>query len=145
MIIFGTIIINAMNRLLVNRVLFLFIVLYTSASCIRYGDWDDNINLSVRSVKFDAHADSVVITTKGSGWWITDVSVDSAYYVLPVGLNQQADNYAFTKDCFVIERRNRKTLFIKVDANTAYNQRIITIGLESGDYFDRVIITQKSK
>jgi hypothetical protein len=42
-----------------------------------------------------------------------------------------------------VERRDKTKLFIKVDENPANVQRLITVGLEAGDYFDKVTITQK--
>ena len=38
----------------------------------------------------------------------------------------------------------RIRFFIKVEANPNNVKRIITVGLEAGDYFDRVTVTQKS-
>lgn len=133
---------NAMNRGW-NFSLMILSVLIFETSCIRYGDWDDNIKLSVRSVGFDARGDSVVITTKGSWWWITDVSVDNNCFYEFTGVDQQSDSYVIKQDCFLLERRDKHTLFIRVEANPLNVQRIITIGFEAGDYFDRVTITQK--
>jgi hypothetical protein len=50
-------------------------IIIITSSCIRIrkdGDWDDNIKLSVRTDEFTAVADSVIITTKGSWWWISE-------------------------------------------------------------------------
>jgi len=124
--------------------LFILSVLFHLTSCIRYdGHWDDNIKLSVRSAEFDARGDSVVITTKGSWWWISDVSVDNNNFYGFRGVNQQSDSYTIKQDCFVLERRDKNTLFITVEANPLNVQRIITVGFQAGDYFDRVTITQK--
>ena len=55
-----------------------------------------------------------------------------------------ADKYSIKKDCFLVERRDKNTLFVRVDANPLNVIRTITIGFEAGDYFDRVTITQKA-
>jgi len=47
-----------------------------SCSDEKDGDWDDNIGLSQKEVQFDASENSIVITTKGEGWWINDVSLN---------------------------------------------------------------------
>ena len=129
--------------LLLNLFIILAITFY---SCSDYkGKWDDNIHLSVKAVEFNAFGDSAIIKTEGISWWISDVSVDTAYYYGFSGIDLLADNYLIKKDCFVIERQDKNTLFVKVEANPNNVKRIITVGFEAGDYFDRVTITQKSK
>jgi hypothetical protein len=135
-----------------KRILRLFLLLSAGIvlfSCsdeeIEIGKWDDCIHLSTRSVDFGSHADSVVITTQGSWWWVTDVNVDNLYFYDFKVVDVESDNYRIEQDCFVVERRDKHTLFVKVDANPFNVQRIVTVGLEAGDYFDRVTITQKPK
>lgn len=132
-----------------KKVLFLnlFIVsVITFYSCSENkGIWDDNIHLSTKAVEFSASGDSVIIKTGGTSWWISNVAVDSTYYYNFTGVNVLTDNYSIKQDCFVVERRDKNTLFIKVDANPLNVKRIIGVGLQAGDYFDGVTITQKSK
>jgi len=109
------------------------------------GKWADNIKLSTKHVEFSALSDSVKITTVGSWWRVSDVSVNSKYFYEFKDINREADSYIIKQDCFVVERIDKNTLFIKVDGNPLNVQRIITVGLEAGDYFDRVTITQKPK
>jgi len=134
-----------MKRVLYFTLLIVFIITLLSCSDKKEGDWDDNIKLSARAVELTALSDSVTITTGGSWWWITDVSVNSDYIYGFKDINQEADSYTIKQDCFVVERRNKHTLFIKVEENPFNIQRIITVGLEAGDYFDRVTITQKPR
>ena len=121
------------------------ISIYSCSDNKKDGDWDDNIKLSTRTVDFNASSDSVTIKTGGNWWWITDISVDTTYYYGFTGVDLQSDNYTIKQNCFVVERRGKNTLFIKVDANTLNVSRSITVGLEAGDYFDRVKIAQKAK
>ena len=109
------------------------------------GDWDDNIKLSTRNVVFNASADSVTIKTEGSWWGISDISVDNKYFTHFDSIKISNDTYSIKHDCFVVERRDKNTLFIKVSENPLHTQRVIGVGLTAGDYFDRVKITQKSK
>jgi hypothetical protein len=136
-----------MKKLLYVNLLFILII--TVYSCTvkesRMGDWEDNIKLSVKAVEFSSAGDSVTIKTGGSWWNIGGISVDSTnYYDFP-GVNRQAVSYTLKKDCFDIQRRDNHTLFIKVLSNPLSVKRIITVGLEAGDYFDSVTITQKAK
>jgi hypothetical protein len=109
------------------------------------GQWSDNIKLSVKDVVFKSTADSITIKTEGDWWWITDISVDNTNFSNFEGVNLLSDHYVIKQDCFVIERRDKNTLFIKLDKNTASVERVVFIGLEAGDYFDRVKITQAPK
>ena len=109
------------------------------------GKWDDNIKLSTKAVEFDANDDSVTITTEGDNWWVTDVTVNSESFHVIESIDIESDNYSIKYDCFVVERRDKNTLFVKVEENQLNTQRVITIGLEAGDYFDRVTITQAAK
>ena len=136
-----------MKRNLKVNLAIIFAVTLFSCSKINQrkdGDWDDNIHLSTKTVELKATSDSVAIKTEGSWWWVSDISVDSKSYFNFVGVDLQADNYKIKQDCFVVERRDKNTLFIKVEANPNNDKRIITVGLEAGDYFDRVTVTQKS-
>jgi hypothetical protein len=124
----------------------LIISFFTLCSCIDYiGKWDDNIHLSAKTAEFSASGDSVIIKTGGSSWWISDISVDTVCFYGFKDVNLLSDNYSIKQDCFVVERRDKNTLFIKAEANPLNVKRIITVGLEAGDYFDRVTITQKPK
>jgi len=132
-----------MKKLLHFISLIVFII--TIYSCSEKGDWGDNIKLSTKTAEFSASGDSILIKTGGSWWWVSDISVDGKYYYGFMGVDFQADSYSIKQDCFFVEHRDKNTLFIKVEANPNNVKRSITVGLEAGDYFDRVTITQKSK
>ena len=134
-----------MKRILNFTLLFVSFITIYSCSEKKEGDWDDNIKLSTKAIEFSALSDSVTIKTGDSGWWISDISVNSNYFYNFNGINLESDSYVIKQDCFVVERRDKNTLFIKVTENTLNIQRIITVGLQAGDYFDRVTITQKPK
>jgi hypothetical protein len=136
------------KRYLNLSLVIIFVIVLFSCSQINEredGDWDDNIHLSAKTVEFSADGDSVTIKTGGSWWWITDISVDSAWYYGFKGIAIEAESYRIKQDCFDVVRRDKNTLFIKVEANPFNVIRTITVGLEAGDYFDRVTVTQKSK
>jgi len=123
-----------------------FISVFIFLSCIIYQNkWKDNIHLSVRSADFNSSGDSVIIKTGGSSWWISHISVDSVCYSNFPGVDLLSDKYLIKQDCFIIERRDKNTLFVEVEANPLPVKRIIIVGFEAGDYFDRVTVTQKSQ
>jgi len=118
----------------------------TFYSCIFIvGKWDDNIHLSFKSAEFNATGDSIIIKTEGTSWWLSNISVDTVNYYDFRGMDLLADKYSFQRDNIFVERRDKKTLFVRADSNPLKVKRTITIGFEAGDYFDRVTITQKSK
>ena len=124
----------------------LIILIVALYSCeIPIGLWDDNIHLATKTAVFSASGDSITIKTGGDGWWISDISVDDKWYFNFTEVNVQVDRYTIKRDCFEVEHRDKNTLFIKVTANPNNVKRIVTVGLEAGDYFDRVTITQKPK
>ena len=135
-----------------KKLLFSFLIIglvLMSYSCsnkqFNDGEWDDCIKLSAKNVEFASSEDSVIIKTGGTGWWITHVSVNDDRFYSFENVNPRADKFLIELDCFVIERRDKHTLFIKLEKNPLEVERIITIGLEAGDYFDGIKITQKPK
>lgn len=111
------------------------------------GKWSDNIHLSVKDVTFGSEADSIIITTKGTSWWIDNISIDDTSYIYynNDSINLLGDSYIVKGDCFIVEKRNRTTIFVKLDTNTTGNERYMTISFEAGDYFDYVHIKQLSE
>ena len=124
----------------------LCVTLYSCSDTERKdGDWDDNIKLSAKAVEFTAAADSITITTGGSWWWVTDISVNGEYDFDLEGIDLESDHYTIKGSCYLVERRDKQTLFVKVDENPLDVDRVIRVGLEAGNYFDGVMITQKAK
>jgi hypothetical protein len=134
-----------MKNLLLLMLVVIALAISSCSDTRKDGDWDDVIKLSSKSVELSALADSVTIKTGGSWWWVTNVSVDGKYYNGFAGVDLLSDSYSIRQDCFVVERRDKNTLFIKVEANPNSVKRTITVGLEAGDYFDGVVVTQKAK
>lgn len=130
------------NNLLVF-IIPVFVIVFTSCEKdTPIGKWDDNIKLSAKTATFHADSDSVIITTEGTWWWVTDISVGNSVFYGFEDVNLESDSYSIERDGIVVERRNSTTLFIKADANPTELERIIKVGLEAGDYFDRIFITQ---
>jgi hypothetical protein len=132
-----------------KKIVILSLLIFSTAafySCIFIvGKWDDNIHLSVKSDEFNAAGDSLIIKTEGTSWWLADITVDSTHYYDFRDLDLLADKYSIQRDDIFVERRDKNTLFVRAESNPLEVKRIITIGFEAGDYFDRVTITQKPK
>jgi len=135
-----------MKKILVHLLAIILISVFNfSCDDQLIGKWDDNIHLSTKNVEFKATTDSVTITTGGSSWWITYICVEGDYFHDFRNIDLETDSYTIQYDSITVERRDKNTLFIKIKENPNNVQRNISIGLEAGDYFDRVYITQKAK
>ncbi len=108
------------------------------------GKWDDNIKLSTKNVELSSGADSVIITTEGDWWWIDGISFEDSTYIYydRDDVNLESDSYLIKEEYFIVERRDKNTLFVKLYKNSTANERIMNISFEAGNYFDYVTITQ---
>ena len=124
-----------------------FYALFFITSCDKedsIGKWSDNIKLSADSAELSASADSVAFTTGGTWWWVTHITInDTTYY--PSEDIAEYYNYSILNDGILVERRDTTTLFIKAEANLTGISRKIIVGLEAGDYFDSVNVTQAAE
>jgi hypothetical protein len=133
-----------------NKLILLLLSIILISSCNKeepIGKWDDIIKLSTKNVEFGVKPDSVIITTEGDWWWIDGISLDDSTYSYynNENVNLESDSYIITETNFVVERRDKHTLFIKLDENITGKERVMIIGLEAGDYFDSVTIKQSAK
>ena len=129
-----------------NIVLLFIFGLFLFTSCDKKGKqdgiWDDNIELSVKDVEFGVEADSVLISTKGDWWWVCEITFNDSINAIDSTINLEADSYSIIGNNYVIERRDKNSLFVKLDENKTGKERVLLIGLEAGDYFDHVKIMQ---
>lgn len=109
------------------------------------GLWEDNIKLSQKIANFTAAPDSVTIKTEGDWWWVCYVSLNGLEIDCLKDVNLESEHYVIEQDGFYIERVDKNTLLIKLDENTTSEERVLIVGLEAGDYFDGVRVTQAAK
>ena len=133
------------------------------------GKWKDAIKLSTNKASFGSAADSVVITSKGTWWWFTEIRTNSNIYY-PIREEGGNDNpsswyvkdrsdtltykipgilkdaeYTINDDFFDIKKIGLNRLIIKLNANETSADRYVMIDLEAGDYFETVTILQSGK
>jgi len=132
----------------IQVLLFIAVSFFMLSSCDKDdpdGKWSDNIKLSSKSAELEATSDSVTFTTEGTWWWVTDIVVGDSTYFDFENINMGGYNYSIQVGDVVVERRDTTTLFVKAGANSTGAVRNIKVGLEAGDYFDRVVIKQKAE
>jgi hypothetical protein len=108
------------------------------------GNGVDNIKLSEKEDYFSPDGDSVVITTGGKSWWIYRLSLGGNSNYDLRGKDTSSENFILEETEFSIERIEKDTteIHIKMTKNQTASNRILDIGLESANYYDRIRIIQ---
>lgn len=124
------------------------LILSTAISCSKsdrpIGQWDDIIKLSQKEVRFSSEKDSITISTEGKWWWIDEIGLNGNPNFDLSGIDVTSDNYSINEPEFKIERRSATEIYIEMTKNKTGSPRVLNIGLEAGDYFDGIKITQSA-
>ena len=127
---------------LAKTAIFIMLSLLMFSCSENEGAWKDNIQLSQKEAVFSANSDSLTIMANGTDdWWISDVSLDDDFIDID-SINTILDSFDILHGDFIIHKYNQKELKIIMNTNLTDKQRILIIGLQSGNYFDQIKITQ---
>lgn len=128
--------------------LLLIALISAISSCMKgtqtIGEWNDSIKLSTHRADLSASNDSIIITTKGTWWWVNDILVNGNYLVFNP-LETEKSNFSINGSWFSIERYDNQRLVVRVAENKSTIERNIKITLEAGDYFDYIDVNQLGK
>jgi hypothetical protein len=105
------------------------------------GKWSDNIKLSQKTVNFNSSVNSVVVTTESTGWWLSGITYNNTNVDL-TNIQRTDRSFVVINADFQIERKDGNKIMITMNQNTTNSDRLLTIGLQNGDYFDGLKITQ---
>ena len=125
-------------------VLFLTLLIICSCTDEKEGDWDDNIKLSQKEFKFDAAENIALIKTQGDFWWISELFFRDGQSFDISDIDTKAKNFIITESDFTLERKNGKEIVITLLENNTNDERIFTVGLQAGNYFDGITIIQSA-
>jgi len=125
-------------------VLFLTLLIICSCTDEKEGDWDDNIKLSQKEFKFDAAENIALIMTQGDFWWISELFFRDGQSFDISDIDTKAKNFIITESDFTLERKNGKEIVITLLENNTNDERIFTVGLQAGNYFDGITIIQSA-
>ena len=127
-----------------NIILILIVIFSMSCSDSNDGDWDDNIKLSQKELRFNSLENLAVITTEGDSWWISGIFFKDRQTFDLSNVDTTANSFAITESAFTLERKNGNEISIKLYENTTGSERILTIRLQAGNYFDGITIIQST-
>lgn len=126
-------------------VLFLTLLIICSCTDEKEGDWDDNIKLSQKEFKFDAAENIALIMTQGDFWCISELFFRDGQSFDISDIDTKAKNFIITESDFTLERKNGKEIVITLLENNTNDERIFTVGLQAGNYFDGITIIQSAE
>ncbi|SHJ78526.1 hypothetical protein SAMN04488007_1425 [Maribacter aquivivus] len=130
-----------------THVAFLLFIILSAISCDKSaidGEWDDNIHLSEKNITISAEANKVLITTKGTSWWIAGILLydDSDYDISDTDTTQE--DFLIETEDFSIERKNTKEIHVSMTQNNTGSERTLTVSLQAGNYFDGFQVHQSA-
>lgn len=128
-----------------KQIMPLFLILALSfISCFdeKEGNWNDNIKLSKKEVIVSKDKNSIKITTEGKWWWIYEMKLNGESIHFDNEITSLKD-FVIEKDIFRIERKNAQEIDIDINENKTNKKRVLEIGIQAGNYFDRIKLTQE--
>lgn len=133
-----------------SRYLLLIFTLLLVLACSRsekrlIGDWDDNIKLSQKEAKLEAAGGSVQIYTEGTWWWIDVIDLNGVYEYNFNGQDSSLPDFKYETEAYKVVKSESSKLLISMERNNSGVTRTLTIGLQAGNYFDSIRITQAAE
>src|SRR5690625_1193548 len=122
-----------------------FLITLLSFSCYKNqpdGKWKDNIKLSQKTLHFDSSADTAIVTTESSGWWLNNIDFNGKAVDIS-DVKVTAQEFVVEKPEFTVARKNEKKIIISMNRNNSGSERILRVALQNGDYFDGIKVTQE--
>lgn len=104
------------------------------------GLWEDNIKLSQKNVTVNS-SENVVSVTSQPGWWLGGIMYNGNQLDTK-SVNRLAPNFTFQHDDFTVERINGTNIKVTVKENKSGADRKIIVQIQSGDYYDGLIVNQ---
>ena len=130
------------EKLIFGIIPILFLSLLSCKSDEPDEKWDDNIKLSQKEVNFTAEANSTVVTTQGTWWWIHGMGLNDDWSYDLSTVDTTKENFVIEETEFRIERKNATEIHISMTLNETGSDRTLTIGLQAGNYGDGIKVFQ---
>ncbi|RLJ74676.1 hypothetical protein [Pedobacter alluvionis] len=117
------------------------LLLFTISCRKQIGKWDDNIKLSQKTAILNSSKNSIIITTKSTGWWLNSIAYNNTIVDVR-NIKETAMNFVVNHADFQVERKDGNKIIITMNENTTNVDRLLSVGLQNGNYFDGLTITQ---
>jgi hypothetical protein len=130
-------------RYLIHSLLLIVGLSYLVSSCTsQEGAWEDNIKLSQKEATFSAASDSLTFITNGdASWWISNIRLNETTVAFNL-IKTTIDTFQIIENDFSIIKKSKTELQITMGPNPTDEQRTLSVGLQAGNYFDRITISQ---
>lgn len=130
-----------------KKILTLLLVTFTLLSCSdsKDGDWDDNILLSQKQISVDSAQNSILLTTGGNSWWISEIFFMDGQSFDISDIDTTSQDFQISESDFTLDRINGNEIQIVIEANNTNLERVLHVGLQSGNYFDGFKIIQSAE
>ncbi|MCG1036887.1 hypothetical protein [Polaribacter sargassicola] len=136
-----------MKLLFKFKILVSLFIVFINFSCnnkdVPDGIWSDNIKLSAKDVTLSSNTDSIIINTEGEWWWIDEITWNGNLVTFDE-IDTSSKDFIIEETEFSIERKNATEIHIKMTENETNSEKILFIGLQAGNYFDSIIVTQSA-
>ena len=125
--------------------LYLFIALAITACETPAGGCSHPIRASLTEYNFGAEGGSVIITVEDSFWWIGGVNSDPFSEKFEITRDSSWRILKIEADWFTISKESQHTLIVEVLPNVSETERWIHFGLEAGNCYLGIRITQSAE
>ncbi|MGM9479240.1 hypothetical protein ACS5PU_22655 [Pedobacter sp. GSP4] len=127
-----------------KNIFYLLLAVLLVISCKKdpeIGKWSDNIKLSQKTASFNSSNTSLVITSETTGWWLNGITYNQKSIDL-TNVEKTAQNFVVTAPDFQVERKGGNKIVITMNQNTTNADRLLSVSLQHGNYFDGIEIRQ---
>lgn len=83
----------------------------------------------------------IQISTEGESWWVNELSLNGKLLNID-GIDTTKENFIIEETNFSVERKNAKEIHISLKENQTELKRVLLVGLQAGNYFETIRITQ---
>jgi len=136
---------SIIKRLILGMICLLVIVNCTKTNQSLDGLCSTPINASEFEINLTAGASSASFSTETS-WWFESIILNDSVSVTQEELDlSHQDNFTVSYEEFTIEKTNGNQVKVSMSVNETGTERLLFIGLQSGNCYDSVKIIQSGE
>lgn len=110
------------------------------------GKCSDPIVPSPQKIDFSSEENSMQIKINHKFWWINGISLDKKHIELnDENMEGDREKFKIKNENFTIEKTNPTKIIVTMKENKTGKERTLWIGLQAGNCFSGLTVTQSSK